>query len=253
MYILIQRDEDPLSPREDRCTFGTMAMRARSRFTFAEETIYDKEVFLTNKVEEANPEFISGLDETENDMGDMDFDVACDWENRRAQALADEFNRLYIHVPIYVFEHGNVALSSSPFSCQWDSGQVGMNLVTREKAAEELGSNTYPMDLWGVVVNSIEEHAVLILRVEIKEVHQYINGEVYGYEVYNDNGEVVDSCWGFYSDNYGEDWETNGMVEHWSDKAKGAAIYMRRCYGHPDELLRAADESTLDTHPSAGD
>lgn len=35
---------------------------------------------------------------------------------------------------------------------------------------------------------------------EIEEFLAWGNGEVYGYEVTDDDGEVVDSCWGFYGE-----------------------------------------------------
>lgn len=254
MYIVIQRDDDPFNPREGD-NFGTMAMRARERFGMAEEAIYDKDVFLLSAIEDLNPEFVEGLEHAESEMmAGMDFDAACQWEERRQEAVATEFERLFIAVPIYVYEHSGVALSTKPFTCYWDSGQVGLNYVSRAKAEEELGSIRYPLSYpKGIHIKDVEEHALFILEAEVKLVHQYINGEVYGYTVYDDNDQYVDSCWGFYSDDWGQDWDTNGMADNWPDYADKLPIYLNHDDWSPLELLREGHQSTLESPTNTGE
>lgn len=41
-----------------------------------------------------------------------------------------------------------------------------------------------------------------IAKAHIEEWNQYIEGDVYGYEVKDEVGEVLDSCWGFYGKQY---------------------------------------------------
>ena len=36
-------------------------------------------------------------------------------------------------LPVYAYDHSGIALSCTPFSCRWDSGQVGYIVVTRDQ------------------------------------------------------------------------------------------------------------------------
>ena len=83
--------------------------------------------------------------------------------------------------PLYLYEHGEVAISTTPFSCQWDSGQVGYAYITREKAESE--GLTDPAK---------------IIEGEVETYGQYLNGEVYGFAVEDEEGNVIESCWGFF-------------------------------------------------------
>lgn len=40
--------------------------------------------------------------------------------------------------PIYAYIHGDITLSAAPFSCPWDSGQIGLQVITRD-AADSVG------------------------------------------------------------------------------------------------------------------
>ena len=42
-------------------------------------------------------------------------------------------------LPVYKYEHSGVAYQTTPFSCPWDSGQVGYIFVTKEKILKEYG------------------------------------------------------------------------------------------------------------------
>ena len=78
-----------------------------------------------------------------------------------------------VYLPVYMYEHGGIALSTRPFNCRWDSGQVGWIWSKDPEAAEE------------------------ILEAEVKEFSDWISGRVYGYVVKDPDGEEVNSCWGF--------------------------------------------------------
>lgn len=47
------------------------------------------------------------------------------------------------------------------------------------------------------------------LKASIDEMSAWAEGEVYGFELY-ENGKLIDSCWGF----YGRDWGNNGLKDH---------------------------------------
>ena len=84
-------------------------------------------------------------------------------------------------LPIYMYDHGGVTISTSPFSCGWDSGQVGYIYMTKEKA------NEY-------------ENPLAVLEGEVKSMDSYLRGEVYGYQVFNADYEEISSCWGYLGD-----------------------------------------------------
>lgn len=106
-----------------------------------------------------------------------------------------------ITLPLYLYDHGGISMSSSPFSCPWDSGQVGFIYVTRETIAKEFPNYT-PED------DTIRQY----LANEVKTYDTYLSGQVYWYQVErmttcdkgHEHEELVDSCGGFYG-NYGLD------------------------------------------------
>lgn len=87
-----------------------------------------------------------------------------------------------IYLPVYMYEHSGIALSTSPFGDRWDSGQIGFIYMTKEKAKEE-----------GIT----EYEALDRLDREVKTMDDFVRGNVYGYKVFNDEGEELDSCWGY--------------------------------------------------------
>lgn len=94
-------------------------------------------------------------------------------------------------LPLYLYDHSGITMSTTPFSCPWDSGQVGYIIVTREKALDEWGRKKMSKDLRKRVFD--------VLRSEVEAYDQYLTGEVYGYEIETDDDELH-SCWGFFGD-----------------------------------------------------
>lgn len=91
---------------------------------------------------------------------------------------------------IYAYVHGGVALSTTPFSCPWDSGMAGFITISRDKIIAEYGNDSAES----------REKARQCLKSETETWNQYLNGEVYGFIITDESGEIVDSCGGFYGD-----------------------------------------------------
>ena len=89
-------------------------------------------------------------------------------------------------LPLYLYDHSGITISLSPFSCPWDSGQVGFVIIHREKMLSEFGAKKFS--------KSLKAKALKIAQVEVETYDQYLRGEVYGYKI-DPNG---DSCWGVY-------------------------------------------------------
>ncbi len=92
-----------------------------------------------------------------------------------------------IVLPLYMYDHSGITISLSPFSCRWDSGQVGFVQVPRKKIIEEFGKKNFTPKL--------KVKALEWAKMEVETLDSYIRGEIYGY-VIDDTG---DSCWGYYS------------------------------------------------------
>lgn len=101
------------------------------------------------------------------------------------------------------YEHGLVSYSLG-VRHGWDSGVTGFYVVT-EETRNVLGT---PDDL-------IEE----VIKQELETYTKYANGQVYSFILYSDDGEVGDSCGGFYSledirDHLPEDWADEDLSEY---------------------------------------
>ena len=121
-------------------------------------------------------------------------------ENYAIQELEDEelieiIEANAVILPLYLYDHSGITMSTKPFSCRWDSGQVGWIYVTHEDIVKEFGH----LDI---------EKTKKTLEKEVKEYDQYLTDDVYGYVLENKDGEVIDSCWGFYG---GLEWLENEL------------------------------------------
>lgn len=96
----------------------------------------------------------------------------------------------FIVLPVYMYDHSGITLSTSPFSCRWDSGLLGIIYVSREKVKEVFG--------WKRITKERRKKIEGYLENEIKTYDQYVTGEVFGF-VIEEDGNEVDSCWGFYN------------------------------------------------------
>lgn len=96
-----------------------------------------------------------------------------------------------IVLPVYLYDHSGITISTSPFSCPWDSGQVGVMYCTHERATSEFG---------GKSTHEVREAATKCMTSEVESINSYLVGDVYGYRVLDPAGEEVFSLWGFVGD-----------------------------------------------------
>lgn len=95
----------------------------------------------------------------------------------------------HVLVPLYLLEHSGTKLSTTPFSCPWDSGQVGYVMMSHEEVIKNYGS------LNDEVLENV--HSWIKSYVEVWD--DWMNGNVFGY-VLEQDGVVLDSTFGFYGD-----------------------------------------------------
>ncbi len=91
-----------------------------------------------------------------------------------------------IVLPLYLYDHSGITISLSPFSCPWDSGQVGFVIIRRQKMLSEFGAKKF--------FSLLKKRAHDIAEAEVQTYDQFLRGEIYGYQIDKDG----DSCWGFY-------------------------------------------------------
>jgi len=93
-------------------------------------------------------------------------------------------------LPLYIYDHSGIVMNTMGFNCPWDSSQVGFIYVSKSKIEDEYGQDT----------RENRDIAQSVLEGEVVEYSKYLSGDAYGYKVFADEeeGEEVDSCWGFY-------------------------------------------------------
>jgi hypothetical protein len=113
-------------------------------------------------------------------------------------------------IPLYLYDHSGITMATRPFSCQWDSGQVGWIVVTAEEIRKNFGVKR--------ITKKILEHTKEILISEVEVYDHYLTGNVHGFSLEKisqceccdqDVRETIDSCFGFYGDI-----KESGILEH---------------------------------------
>jgi hypothetical protein len=125
------------------------------------------------------------------------------WEELLSAIERDNPSGL-IYEPLYLYDHGGTTISTSPFSCKWDSGQVGYIYASKDSIRKEFGVKR--------LTKGVLERAYKVMEGEVRVYDQYLTGDVYGFIIKGEDGETEDSCWGF----YGSDPCTNGMLDRLS-------------------------------------
>ena len=129
--------------------------------------------------------------------------------NDEGTGLSDEFKKNYIWLKIRGYEHSGLTISCDggyPYNDPWDSGLFGIIAVSKADAIKEYGKK--------ICTKEVREKALNCLRGEIKTLDMYYTGDVYGFQLEDPDGDVVDSCWGYFGSEY---------VKEVIEEAKGVA------------------------------
>jgi hypothetical protein len=100
------------------------------------------------------------------------------------------------YLPVYLYDHGGLALSSTPFSCKWDSGWLGIVLWTRTECEAYHAPGSHA----GRDVNKE------VMESYLKELAQYVEGDVWDIIIENANGDILDCGGTQYVEVYGLDY-----------------------------------------------
>ena len=130
-----------------------------------------------------------------------------DLDNRYLSEVADErddgsydlrnLNKDYVWLPIYVREYSNWDIHVSTGGAADDLESYaceGVIAVSKADILSEFGGK--------IVTKALRKRALEILESEITELHQYWRGEVYMWYIEDPERGVLDSCGGYYDEDY---------------------------------------------------
>lgn len=117
------------------------------------------------------------LEPTEYELTDNEIDRVIKWVEKNI-----------IMLPIYVYEHSGIALSTGGFSCPWDSGQAGFIYTDKKRAREWLGVKS--------ITKQVEKKIIEMLSRQVAYMNDLAQGNVYGF-VWDFGG-----CGGYVGDSF---------------------------------------------------
>ena len=116
-----------------------------------------------------------------------------------------------IVLPLYLYAHGGMRMSTMPYICTWDSGQVGIIYVSKDDIRKEYKVKR--------ITKKIKDNVLGALSSEVETYSHHLEGNIFSFtlekikacETCNCNTEEhIDSCGGF----YGYDFINNGLFDY---------------------------------------
>jgi hypothetical protein len=120
-----------------------------------------------------------------------------------SEALAEEFGAKgselldagVVLVPLYLYDHSGLTMSTHPYSDPWDSGQVGWWVIKPAEVKEHFGGD--------------RDKARAYVDAEIRQYADYLEDDVYRYEITDASGTWESGAGNF----YGSDHAASGLYE----------------------------------------
>lgn len=127
------------------------------------------------------------------------------WEEIE-EVLKKEFKAVVI-LPLFLYDHSGISMRtfSHGVHASWDGGYVGFIYATKADILK-----------WWMkkkLTKSLLEKAKKSLEGEVETYSQYLEGDVYFYNVEDENGEVLESCGGFYGIESAKE-EMNSQIDY---------------------------------------
>lgn len=119
-----------------------------------------------------------------------------------------------IILPLYLYDHGGITISVSG-GC---GGQVGYIYISDEKIRKEFSVKR--------ISKALRERVTSYLTGEVETYDQYLTGDVYWFSIENLEGEIIESCGGFYGQDYISQ-EINGLLKEYRKEAAKAKLIER--------------------------
>ena len=213
--IRIVQDESPEDPRTDYDHLSTMIPwdNERRGYVCKDMTDYDREEFIRSLAAsqlEVREKLIgkeySRFDDTDED--DPDFMPPPKQKELVEMACAEN-----VVIP-YDYDQGHYVRETN----DWDrsTGYIYMSMDTARAN-------------WSGTDEEIRKQAEACLRAELKELDNWVNGNVAGWIAEDPDGEQIASCWGYYPDEYPKEWDypiqcARDAIDHWAKEQHELAI-----------------------------
>ena len=124
------------------------------------------------------------------DKHDYNFHNYDSWDEMSSDIIREE--NVSVILPLYLYDHSGITMNTTGFSCLWDSGQVGFVFVSKNDVRKEYGVKR--------ISKKLREKVTKLLIGEVETYDKYLTGDVYGYEVTDENDNLIESCWGYYDE-----------------------------------------------------
>jgi hypothetical protein len=126
------------------------------------------------------------------------------WEELKEGIIKNEGE--VVILPLYLYDHSGITISTSPFGCNFDSVRIGFIFVSNYKIKKE-----------GIDETKVIEY----LESEVKTYDQYLTGEVYRYSIYeietcslgHEHKNFVEGCGGYFGEEECEN-EGKSVLQH---------------------------------------
>jgi len=121
---------------------------------------------------------------------DIDFTKFKNWTYLQTHLI--KAHDAVVLLPIYMYDHDHagVAIRTTPFGDVWDSGQVGFIIATREDILKIQNIKR--------ITPGIREKIKKYLTIEVELYNQYLNNDVWAYQITDNSGNILESCSGFF-------------------------------------------------------
>jgi hypothetical protein len=231
--IELEYDDHPESPRE-WSNVGTMVCWHRRYDLGDEQPKCSPEEWFLNQVqgghrwnEEKAKREQAIRDEQAQVVADPELDDALDRVERSmeddTELCRELFEKDNIILPLYLYDHSGISMSTGSFSCPWDSGQVGFIYCSVADARKEWPSASDA---------EVRKEAEKYLKFEVETYDNFLTGQVVGFVALDPAGEVIESCHGFYPDDregYGKRWDypisqAREVIDAWHEKQEAEAV-----------------------------
>jgi hypothetical protein len=125
------------------------------------------------------------------------------WDKFETQLKKDYDIRII--KPLYMYDHSGITISTSPFSCPWDSGQIGFAFFTAEAIRQRFGTKR--------ITERILKRAERVLEDSVRLYDNFLVGNMFELSMcdsdgnhivtqlveYNDIDSVIDTMYSEYA------------------------------------------------------
>jgi hypothetical protein len=194
------QDESPLDPRKDWDPFGKMViwMKGYNLGDEDPEGLSAIEDYLDDIAREANEKLYRRAQKIAERMTEDDDEEGA--VNLLRRIYATWLPKYAVALPLRVHDYGSggIKIDDWPECYEYEEKQDGWLYATKKDILYNWGGKRLTKELRAKAIN--------LLKGEIETYEQYLNGDVWGYVIEDEDGEEVgDSCRGMFGQEYAEE------------------------------------------------